>query len=740
MRRAVVGASAVVLLAVVLLAELPFETRTLAVNQPSPDTYRVPSDRRVVDDEATRAARGQAQAAVEPAYKTDAEANGAMVKQVSDFFDSVLSTSNPVPLATTPPPSTAAPPTAPGEPPPPDPAGPPPTSIPTAEERYASLRQKFTSLDKSNPDGVKALAAMSRSDVNGVRDRSLDLLREAIKRPIRDVDVDATRRDIGLAVGAVPPETLLPEVAHLVNTLLSSVLRPNTVIDPAATDARRREAAERVAPVDVLYRRGQVIASLGDRLTPEQVQLLKQLGLGKEAILPRVLGVVLLSMVLVAVLGLWLRSSRPRLFHSIRSLVMLVSLLVGFAAASALLTSLSRYGNSVWGYLVPAATLTMLACILTDAGTAVALALWAGLIVGVASRGNFAYAGFAATAGMVPIPFVSRLSARSDLVRATWRTGLGVGVAAGLFSYLSSPSRMAALVLVAGVANGLLAGFLTVGLLPFFENIFDVLTPTRLLDLTDRNHPLLRELEEKAIGTYNHSIMVGTLAERAARRIGANGLLCRAAAYYHDIGKTRRPYFFVENQLTGDNPHDRISPAVSAVIIKDHVVDGMKMAKEYKIPVDVAEGIVTHHGTGRIQYFLSKAAVDGQVLDEEVFRHVGRRPRTKEMAILMLADSCEGAARALAQSHSHRVTPDGVADVVERIITQKAEDGQLDECDLTFADLAEVRASFTEALVGLYHPRIEYPPLPASIAAHVESPVAQSAVRTSSRRKPRAVS
>ena len=384
----------------------------------------------------------------------------------------------------------------------------------------------------------------------------------------------------------------------------------------------------------------------------------------------------------------------------------------GFTVVSVVLSLLARDGNEMWGYLVPAAALTMLTCILIDPGAAVVMAIFAGVIVGVTTHGTFAYAASATVAGLVPVPFVSELSSRGDLVTATWRTAIGAAIAAAVFHFAANPSRDAVLAGFAGGVQGLLSGFLTIGVLPLFENLFDVLTPTRLLDLTDRNHPLLRLLEDKAIGTYNPSILVGTLAERAARRIGANGLLCRAAAYYHDIGKTSRPYFFVENQLTGDNPHDRITPGQSAVIIKDHVIDGMKLATEHRIPEEVAEGIVTHHGTGRIQYFLSKAAVEGEVVDEDVFRHVGHRPRTREMGILMLADSCEGASRALAQSEAHRLSPDGVGERINQVVTQKVEDGQLDECPLTFADLTEIRASFTETLVGIYHPRIEYPPMP----------------------------
>jgi cyclic-di-AMP phosphodiesterase PgpH len=702
-RRATLGLLAVLLLTAILLAEIPFERRALTVGQTSPQDFTVPSERTVKDEAATGAARDRAAAAVEPVYRTDAAANSAMVKQVTELFDAAENAAKPPT-----PPSTQPPATQPGEttlPPAPPPA-------PSPDQRYATLRQMYPAYDRSNADGLKAVSSLEAAELADVRQTVVRLLQQTIQHPIRDSDLGAARDDLSLAISAVTP-SLSPELARLFTAFLSNVLRPNLVVDQDATEARRADAAGRIPSVEVVYQRGQVIAHRGDRLTEEQVALLREFDLGNEPRGPRIVTSALVAMVLVSVSALWLRSARPLLWGSPRRLLMALALFAGYSSVAVVLTSVARTGNPAWGYLIPSATLGLLSCILLDSPTAVFLALAAGLVAGVASHGNFAYAGFAATAGLVPLPFVSQLSARGQLLAATWRTAIGVCLMAGVFSYGASvSSREVVSALVAGAANGLLSGLLAIGLLPFFESLFDVVTPTRLLDLTDRNHPLLRELEEKAIGTYNHSILVGTLAERAARRIGANGLLCRAAAYYHDIGKTRRPYFFVENQLSGDNPHDRITPAVSAMIIKDHVTDGIELARRYRIPREVAEGILTHHGTGRIQYFLSKAAVEGQVLDEDLFRHVGHAPRTKETAILMIADSCEGASRALAQSEAHTLTPEKVSELVDRIVDQKVEDGQLDECDLTFADLSEIRASLSETLIGVYHPRIEYPPMP----------------------------
>ena len=231
-----------------------------------------------------------------------------------------------------------------------------------------------------------------------------------------------------------------------------------------------------------------------------------------------------------------------------------------------------------------------------------------------------------------------------------------------------------------------------------------------MLDLTDRNHPGLRLLEEKAPGTFNHSILVGTLAGKAARAIGADPLLAQAAAYYHDLGKTEHPQFFIENQFGFFNPHDELDPVESAEIIRRHVTDGLRLARQFRIPDDIANGIRMHHGTGLMRYFYHKALDADPGVDPELFRHTGRKPRRKEMAILMISDAGEGAARALAQQEDP--TADGLRKLVDAIVNEKQEDGQLDESELTFGDLTRIKLALVEALIGYYHTRIPYPGFP----------------------------
>jgi putative nucleotidyltransferase with HDIG domain len=256
--------------------------------------------------------------------------------------------------------------------------------------------------------------------------------------------------------------------------------------------------------------------------------------------------------------------------------------------------------------------------------------------------------------------------------------------------------------LIALVAN--LAAF---SLTSYIESIFRLTSGFKLSELADRNHPALRHLEEKALGTFNHSLVVGTLADRAANKIGANSQLARAMAYYHDLGKTMNPTMFVENQIGYTNPHDRLLPSESANIIKNHVVDGVKLAKKFKIPEIVYQGIIEHHGTAVLRYFYEKEKLVNPNVSKEEFRHLGQKPTSKESAILMLADSLEAACRAIFMNED--ADEKKISNVIEEIFNEKISDGQLSNAPITFKELDTIKESFQVSLEGLYHQRVLYP-------------------------------
>ena len=257
--------------------------------------------------------------------------------------------------------------------------------------------------------------------------------------------------------------------------------------------------------------------------------------------------------------------------------------------------------------------------------------------------------------------------------------------------------------------GNLFAGILTIGFLPFFESAFDVVTIVKLLELSNPNHPLLKKILIEAPGTYNHSIQVGNLAEMAAEEVGGNPVLARIASYYHDAGKIKRPYFFKENQTGRDNPHDKISPNLSTLIIISHVKDGLELAKEYNLPKVIQDVIMQHHGTTLVKYFyitMKNNSEKPEEVKEEDFRYPGPLPSSKESAIIMLADSVEAAVRSIPEP-----TKGKIEEMVNNIIKDKLHTGQLDNCELTLKDIDKIKKSFLKTLNSMYHSRIEYPSL-----------------------------
>jgi len=256
------------------------------------------------------------------------------------------------------------------------------------------------------------------------------------------------------------------------------------------------------------------------------------------------------------------------------------------------------------------------------------------------------------------------------------------------------------------LGGGIFAGILAIGTLPVWENTFGVVTPIKLLELSNPNQPLLKQLLLEAPGTYHHSIIVGNLSESAAQAVGANELIARVGAYYHDIGKLKRPYFFIENQVTPKNPHDKLKPSMSALIITSHTKDGLEMAAKHRLPKAIQDIISQHHGTTLVSYFYHKAKEsDGSGnIDDAVYRYDGPKPQTREAAIIMMADSVEAAVRSLPEPTKGKI--DGL---VRKIIKDKLDDGQLDQCDLTFKDLSRIAEAFSSVLCGIFHERIEYP-------------------------------
>jgi hypothetical protein len=497
-------------------------------------------------------------------------------------------------------------------------------------------------------------------------------------------------------------------LAALGSALLVPTLSPN-----ADETARRRAGARRaIAPRPVSYVRGQVIVREGDVVQPVHVAIV---GAMNAEPAPRAMRAVLATSLLVALLvGVILifaiqrvgdRFVRPR---DLLATGFLLLAFLGLARGAAVLWEPRTHGAPLYVFALPMAAGAMLVRMTLGARGAALFAFTLGVLGALAVRGSVDLAAYYVVTGIAGAAGVARVQSRRAVLRAGLLTGLVAAAGClilGLRGGEIAGARAWAELCGLGLVNGLLATLLTTGLLPIVE-LLGYTTDITLLELANLNHPLLRDLVLRAPGTYHHSMVVGSLAETACDRIGANGLLARVAAYFHDLGKARNAAYFAENFEQPESPHGRLRPSMSALIIRNHVKDTAEILREHRIPDVVVQTATQHHGTTLIEYFHHKAAQ--QRADEEVreqdFRYSGPKPQSREAGVLMLADGVEAAARSLADPGEDRLT-----EVVHRVINKKFADGQLDECDLTLRDLHVIARSFLQVLRGIYHQRPAYP-------------------------------
>jgi cyclic-di-AMP phosphodiesterase PgpH len=599
------------------------------------------------------------------------------------------------------------------------------------EETLATLRQ-LQYVPRLGQGIIDALAAVMQRGIVS----NHDLWAEHRERGIVFRDV-RTGQDLGItdpsmvlatdAAAAALTATVLSanapyplELQPLITDIARKLLQPNLTFNKKETEERKRRAVEAVKPVFFQVKRGEMIIREGERVREEHIPRLRALASGKRSGGPvsAVAGTTIFVTIVVIFGLLYLRQLRPRVSWNSQSLLLLAVLLVGnilgvrafMVVAQALAESFPVVESGIILYALPVTVGGILVAIFFDFSVGILFALMTSLLIGILVRDNLAMAVLALVGNLVATFRVQQYRQRSCILL----TGLFIGLANILtlmaFGLMSEnlftwPRAYEAL---CGLLGGLLAAVVVSAVLPLLESLFKCTTDIKLLELASLNHPLLRQLIMQAPGTYHHSMLVGTLAEAAAEAIGANALLARVGSYYHDIGKMLTPEYFVENQAGRGNKHDRLSPSMSALIIMAHVKDGIKLAKEYKLPQRIIDMIPQHHGTNLISYFYNKAkeledpAV--QQVHEEDYRYPGPKPQTREAAIVMLADKVEAASRVLTEPTSQRITG-----LVQRIVSSIFMDGQLDECDLTLRDLQKINDAFGRTLIAIYHHRVEYP-------------------------------
>ena len=527
-------------------------------------------------------------------------------------------------------------------------------------------------------------------DSGGVAEEDLTAAKEEVLAEVQD-NYDGVRYDV-------------------LTALLNNVPYYATLkVDTEATETAKAKILATVTPVYRTILKGEMIVSKGEVITEEQYDILYLMGYTDNVSVVNIIGglacLILVMLILSIVYLRWLfKDLYERLeYMQILMLIILTQVLLDELILSVTVSPSSEIAAQI-GFLLPTAMGTMLIATLFNANLAIFFDGIFAVMVGVLT-GEVEFGILAATSGLVGAVVIARLTQRNDLYKAALYVAIINALVVASLGFLNKTTTEVILYGMAfGVLGGVFSAILTLGLLPFIESVFGVTTSIKLLELSNPNQPLLKKLMLEAPGTYHHSIMVGNLGESAAEAVGANGLIVRVGAYYHDIGKIKRPYFFSENQLNGENPHDKISPTLSALIISSHVKDGVEMAKEAKLPPMIIDMIAQHHGNSLISFFYQEAKEGDEEVREEDYRYGQPKPQTKEAAILMMADTIEAAVR-----KKKDATPGQIEGFIHNLLKNKLNDGQFDECDLTFKDVNKVAAAFTRVVNGMYHKRVEYP-------------------------------
>ncbi|MCU0478612.1 MAG: HDIG domain-containing protein [Chloroflexi bacterium] len=580
----------------------------------------------------------------------------------------------------------------------------------TPEERAAILALEPPDLSAEARATLQGLAPERWALVGAEAARVLGLVQRA---ELRDADLEAVRRNLGERFSAA----LTDEERALATEIVAPLLVPNATYSETLHEAARDAAAEAVEPVTSTIRQGELIVEAGRQVTLLEIEKLEAFNLTEATLdVARIAGWFLLATLVVVLLLAWIWRYRQELWHRARALTLLGLVLLVTALAYQLTA-----GRSILPFFVPGAGASMLVAILLGAGPATMTTALLAILAGAVNGLSLELATYVFVGGMTGIIAVRR----GDRVGIFLQAGLAIVLAnvvvVTIFSLLGTRDLTGILQLWgASLAAGIGAAIATVGTFQAVGNLFGILTVFQLLELANPSQPLLRRLLLETPGTYHHSLMVGNLAERAAEAISADALLARVASYYHDVGKLANPGAFIENQAGAGNVHDELPPEVSAQVLRQHVVDGIDIAYKAKLPKPLIAFIPQHHGTTRIAFFWAKAREQAaapyggletaagkaaaDALDERRFRHNGPRPQSKEAAILMLSDGVEASVRSLS-SHEEP----SLRAMVGRIIEERLEDGQFDECDLTLRDLERIREAFVAQLLGMYHQRIAYP-------------------------------
>jgi len=536
------------------------------------------------------------------------------------------------------------------------------------------------------------------------------IITEELSKPIRSGDLSTVRYEVERKLRlseAIPPAELQTLI-----TLGRSLVVETETINKELTDKRIEEEKNAVEPTRILQ--GQVIVREGQFIDSEIYRQLELTGLlTNQSSTKPMAGLILYVVFVSAIVFMHFTTWREDNNKKKKSLLIVYSIFFILVIMMKLISLIDKEFDVQIAFLFPTALAPLLVKLLTNERLAFMLTIITAATAGIMLQEGFAaimqmeIALYILFSGVISIYVLGNNGRRSNILRTSLVVAASNILFIGFYILMTqSTYELSELVfyLIAALASGILSGALTIGLMPFFESAFGLLSDMKLIELSNPNHPLLKKVLTETPGTYHHSVMVANLADAACESVGADGLLARVGSYYHDIGKTIRPGFFIENQHGLVNPHDELPPEKSRDIIIAHANDGADLLAKHKMPIEIIDIARQHHGTSFLKFFFVKAKELGQDVVEDDFRYPGPKPQTKEIAIISIADSVEAAVRSLKEP-----TPEKIAKLVKAIITSKLNDGQFDECDLSMKELKTIENAICETLNGIFHSRIEYP-------------------------------
>lgn len=664
-RRIVAGLAFFFLFMVILAADFIPDKVTLQVGQVSDRDIVAPRTTFYIDDYATKQLEAEIVAAVPSVYDLDMGVVGKVDEDIARIFASARAIHADQALT---------------------------TPLLKVERMQNSLKLPLPAA------AVQGLVELDDAGLAKAEESSRAILRKYLQRGVRESDRDIVLKQM---IGEIEKSDLAPTIMAVVTDVSQSLLKPNFLLNVRETEKRKRAAIDSIEPVRVTVKQGQILLRSGERVTQEQLQVMEQVGLYTGQINHgRIFGLAVYVLLIFALTVGYVYKFAPATYESDRhllllGLILLVTMFIGKAA---------HYYSD---FAAPLTAGALLSAILISPRVGIMTGVSAAMLFGVISDYDLRSVIVPLAGSMVGVYSIARSVHGYSLPRA----GVVVAIAnmlvilsTGLVEQVDTKPLLIQMAL--GIFNGVAAAVITTGFLPYLEQTFTIITPVKLLDLAKPNHPLLQRLLLDAPGTYHHSVMVGNLAETAAHAVDADPVTVRVGAYYHDIGKIRRPYFFVENQADSENPHDKIAPSLSKLIITSHIKDGVDLCRDYKMPQVIIDFVEQHHGTTLVSYFYKRAteAEHSSHIIEADFRYEGPRPQSKETALVMLADACEASVRSLSKPNASRIEA-----MVRKIIREKLHDGQLDECNLTLTDLTVIGDVFIRVLSSMFHSRIEYP-------------------------------